>query len=84
LFDPNVLSCAVQYDYEKCPDRYFSFLQLKAEFFASDGVQLWNMAVVEEILRKLPSHERLIWHVFENIQLGYVKDWHLKDLWYQD
>jgi hypothetical protein len=69
LFEPNVLSYAVQYDYEKCPDRYeleewyFSFLQIKAEFFASDGIQLWNMAVVEEILRKVPSHERLLWHV---------------------
>jgi hypothetical protein len=46
LFEPNVLSCIVQYDFEKCLDRYspekwyFSFLQLKAEFFASDGVQL--------------------------------------------
>jgi hypothetical protein len=36
------------------------------------------MAVVEEILRKVPSHERLIWHVYENIQLGYVEDWPLK------
>jgi hypothetical protein len=45
LFEPNVLSYAIQYDYEKCPDRYspeewyVSFLQLKAEFFASDGVE---------------------------------------------
>jgi hypothetical protein len=61
LFEPNVLSCIIQLDYEKCPNRfspvewYVSFLQLKAEFFASDAVQMWNMAVVEEIFKKLPS-----------------------------
>jgi hypothetical protein len=54
------------------------FPSIKGEFFASDDVQLWNMAVVEEILKKVPSHERLIWQVFENIQLGYVEDWPLK------
>jgi hypothetical protein len=36
------------------------FLHLKAEFFACDAVQLWNMAVVEEILKKLPSQDRLL------------------------
>jgi hypothetical protein len=46
LFEPNLISDAIQYDFKKCPDRYspeewyVSFLQLKAEFFASDDVQL--------------------------------------------
>jgi hypothetical protein len=35
-------------------------------------------AVVEEIFKKLPCHEELIWQVFENIQLGYVEDCPLK------
>jgi hypothetical protein len=36
LFEPNIISDAIQYDFEKCPDRYspeewyVSFLQLKA------------------------------------------------------
>jgi hypothetical protein len=31
-----------------------------------------------KIVVKLPSQDRLLWHLFENVQLGYIEDWPLK------